>query len=102
MRNYIGGEFGKFQPQGPRKVFLKRAMAQMAYGLWSMHKLDVLYGDFKEGNIFCEDKQCTRLVLGDFGLCTPLCKFLCTGKYQGTPLYMAPAILKKNRSHGVE
>eukprot|EP00928_Gymnodinium_smaydae_P061272 TRINITY_DN4539_c0_g5_i1.p1 TRINITY_DN4539_c0_g5~~TRINITY_DN4539_c0_g5_i1.p1 ORF type:complete len:419 (-),score=22.81 TRINITY_DN4539_c0_g5_i1:36-1292(-) len=70
--------------------------SQMAYGLWQLHRNQVLYGDLKLENTFI---TAGNVVLADFGLSTRPCPnkrgWACQKKVKGTPAYVTPSILSK-------
>lgn len=84
--------------------------AQMAYGIWQLHKNGFLHGDIKPDNILFVDGAQKQIVLADFGLssrctssnCCPVDtkNDLCT-HIAGTPKYMAPGIVV-NDGYGFE
>eukprot|EP00928_Gymnodinium_smaydae_P061269 TRINITY_DN4539_c0_g2_i1.p1 TRINITY_DN4539_c0_g2~~TRINITY_DN4539_c0_g2_i1.p1 ORF type:complete len:434 (-),score=53.89 TRINITY_DN4539_c0_g2_i1:126-1427(-) len=75
---------------------------QMAYGLWHLHRSQVLYGDLKLENTFMTD---VKVVLADFGLSTRPCPnergWACETERKGTPDYVTPSIVE-GRPHGYE
>eukprot|EP00928_Gymnodinium_smaydae_P061268 TRINITY_DN4539_c0_g1_i1.p1 TRINITY_DN4539_c0_g1~~TRINITY_DN4539_c0_g1_i1.p1 ORF type:complete len:445 (-),score=40.41 TRINITY_DN4539_c0_g1_i1:83-1417(-) len=72
--------------------------SQMAYGLWQLHRNQVLYGDLKLENTFITEGN---VVLADFGLSTRPCPnefgWACQNKARGSPSYVTPSILNRVR-----
>jgi serine/threonine-protein kinase len=86
------------------KKISPRALAPLldaiAGGLSAVHAHGVIHGDLKPSNIFlADDEGKTRLKIVDFGLSKieGLERLTRTGELTGTPLYLAPELLKGER-----
>eukprot|EP00928_Gymnodinium_smaydae_P061270 TRINITY_DN4539_c0_g3_i1.p1 TRINITY_DN4539_c0_g3~~TRINITY_DN4539_c0_g3_i1.p1 ORF type:complete len:464 (-),score=45.25 TRINITY_DN4539_c0_g3_i1:34-1425(-) len=69
--------------------------SQIAYGLWQLHRKQVLYADAKLENTFITKGN---VVLADFGLSTHPCPnkrgWACESERKGSPAYVAPSIIE--------
>lgn len=80
---------------------VRELAAQMAYGLWGLHRSGFIWGDMKPKNIFFVDEKHKCLVLADFGLSTSCAGGACASKQRGTTQYMAPSV-RKEEPYGFE
>ena len=71
-----------------------RLFAQLAEGVAHMHRCRVLHRDLKPANVFLTSRGCAKI--GDLGLgrLLPLGELLEARSRVGTPLYMAPEVLR--------
>jgi serine/threonine protein kinase len=70
-------------------------IAQMAESLAAVHEAGFIHRDICPRNYLC-DKELESIILIDFGLSLPATKeFMAPGNRTGTPLYMAPEILRR-------
>ena len=65
---------------------------QIVRGLKALHDLDILHRDLKCANIFLFNDGVVKL--GDFGFCKSLENANMTKTMLGSPIYMAPEILR--------
>lgn len=106
-RRFAGGSLRshlEFYPEYKALAEVRTLAAQMAYGLWQMHRQGFIHGDVKLDNVLLADpgSASQRLALADFGVTTANCgPTACTSQFQGTPGYMAPNILKR-QGYGFE
>eukprot|EP00928_Gymnodinium_smaydae_P032773 TRINITY_DN23652_c1_g1_i1.p1 TRINITY_DN23652_c1_g1~~TRINITY_DN23652_c1_g1_i1.p1 ORF type:complete len:373 (-),score=32.22 TRINITY_DN23652_c1_g1_i1:88-1206(-) len=100
MRLYEGGDVKKFIHEKPEPDYelVKSWSAQMAYGLWTLHRKAVLYGDLKPANTLIVNKELKQVVLSDFGASRTYCYAeACThDEDRGTPGYVSPSIVHGN------
>eukprot|EP00928_Gymnodinium_smaydae_P019001 TRINITY_DN17250_c1_g1_i2.p1 TRINITY_DN17250_c1_g1~~TRINITY_DN17250_c1_g1_i2.p1 ORF type:complete len:250 (+),score=26.20 TRINITY_DN17250_c1_g1_i2:842-1591(+) len=79
--------------------------AQIAYGLWQLHRSRFIHNDLKTENVFILEPSRHNprtLVLSDFGLSTENCDATaCTNRPVGTLPYVAPAKLE-GKEYGYE
>eukprot|EP00928_Gymnodinium_smaydae_P058621 TRINITY_DN417_c1_g1_i2.p1 TRINITY_DN417_c1_g1~~TRINITY_DN417_c1_g1_i2.p1 ORF type:complete len:420 (+),score=57.33 TRINITY_DN417_c1_g1_i2:91-1350(+) len=108
-RLYKGGDIRKYtkaQTAAGKHVstdLLKFWGAQMAYGLWVLHRERILYGDLKADNTFIVDEDLQKVVLGDFGLARTGCNpEACAKGSVGTATYYSPAIAAGGQRYGYE
>eukprot|EP00928_Gymnodinium_smaydae_P094944 TRINITY_DN8069_c0_g1_i1.p1 TRINITY_DN8069_c0_g1~~TRINITY_DN8069_c0_g1_i1.p1 ORF type:complete len:401 (+),score=42.07 TRINITY_DN8069_c0_g1_i1:93-1205(+) len=72
---------------------LKSWGSQMAYGLWSLHRNNILYRDLSLENTFFFNASLQSVVLGDFGLAKTGCgPTACSRTGYGTTRFVSPAI----------
>eukprot|EP00928_Gymnodinium_smaydae_P086576 TRINITY_DN7081_c0_g2_i1.p1 TRINITY_DN7081_c0_g2~~TRINITY_DN7081_c0_g2_i1.p1 ORF type:complete len:454 (+),score=46.70 TRINITY_DN7081_c0_g2_i1:104-1363(+) len=106
MKYYKGGNVGDYirtlMTPGMSYSLLKSWGAQMAYGLWVLHRAQILYSDVKTDNTFIVDDTLDQVVLGDFGLARTACMpDECAVGSVGTSYYASPAIAE-GRRYGYE
>ena len=70
------------------KIFL-----QLSYGIYYLHKNNIIHRDLKTANIFLEKDN--RIKIGDFGISKMLDNTNLTDTQIGTPLYFSPELVKK-------
>ena len=70
------------------KIFL-----QLSYGIYYLHKNNIIHRDLKTANIFLEKDN--RIKIGDFGISKILDNTNLTDTQIGTPLYFSPELVKK-------
>lgn len=91
----------------PGSETIRDIMAQLAYGLWELHKRGMMHADVKLGNAMLSTGHTDgRVVLIDYGLAKIGCptdgNSPCTKACAGTEAYMAPAICKTAYSFEVD
>ncbi|MBM4000663.1 MAG: serine/threonine protein kinase [Planctomycetes bacterium] len=78
--------------QGKRVILIR----QMAEAIDAVHKTGFIHRDVCPRNFICTTREATALKLIDFGLTLPARKeFMQPGNRTGTPLYMAPEIVRR-------
>eukprot|EP00928_Gymnodinium_smaydae_P017487 TRINITY_DN16687_c0_g1_i1.p1 TRINITY_DN16687_c0_g1~~TRINITY_DN16687_c0_g1_i1.p1 ORF type:complete len:428 (-),score=44.02 TRINITY_DN16687_c0_g1_i1:150-1385(-) len=99
LADYVHGVFGAGAKFSVRQI--RSWGAQIAYGLWQLHRSRFIHNDLKTENVLIHDSPSMRprqLVLSDFGLTNKGCDAkACTNRLVGTLSYAAPAKLKKQQ-----
>eukprot|EP00928_Gymnodinium_smaydae_P095788 TRINITY_DN8300_c0_g1_i1.p1 TRINITY_DN8300_c0_g1~~TRINITY_DN8300_c0_g1_i1.p1 ORF type:complete len:369 (+),score=32.87 TRINITY_DN8300_c0_g1_i1:83-1189(+) len=99
MRRYesdVSKYIGEYTSVCTRVNYLKMKSwaAQMAYGLFTMHRKGILYLDLKLENTFIVDNKSNQVVLGDLGLAETVCQHTrCEEGSVGTVYYNSPAMV---------
>eukprot|EP00928_Gymnodinium_smaydae_P073033 TRINITY_DN56302_c0_g1_i1.p1 TRINITY_DN56302_c0_g1~~TRINITY_DN56302_c0_g1_i1.p1 ORF type:complete len:429 (-),score=81.11 TRINITY_DN56302_c0_g1_i1:285-1571(-) len=87
---------------------LKLIGAQVAYGVWQLHRSYIIWGDLKPRNVLVWDDKVPadqiKVALTDFGLIQENCvSGFCGDKSRGTLAYLAPSLVEKRvKSYGYE
>ena len=81
-------KYNYFEEKEIWKIFL-----QLSYGIFYLHKNNIIHRDLKTANIFLEKDN--RIKIGDFGISKILDNTNLTDTQIGTPLYFSPELVKK-------
>ncbi|UZO07075.1 uncharacterized protein OCT59_027378 [Rhizophagus irregularis] len=69
-------------------------LADIAYALLTLHKRNLVHGDFHSGNILCSSNVASINYISDFGLSRPVNQTINSNEIYGVIPYMAPEVLR--------
>ena len=99
MEHCNGGDLSHFIRSRHRlpETACQRFLQQLAAALFFIRQQNIAHFDLKPQNILLQSRRNPVVKIGDFGLAQHLPDSCSLSKVMGSPLYMAPEILLKNK-----